>query len=500
VIETYDPRTNELIGTVPDMGPEEVATAIDRARGAFAWWSRLSFAERAEHLLAVRDRMLDRLDDIVDVIVRETGRPEAEVVASEILPSCELIAYYAKHGEEFLTDRKVAPGMLLHKKAMIRYEPLGVVGVISPWNYPFILAFSPVVTALFAGNTVVLKPSEVTPLVGLEIGKLFDAAGVFPDIVGVVTGAGGTGEALVRGGVQKIAFTGSSRTGTRVMQAAAESLTPVLLELGGKDPMIVLDDADVERAASGAVWGSFFNNGQTCMAVERVYVADAVYDEFVAKVTAKATAVRQGHGGAIDIGSMTFPHQLDVVEDHVADAVAKGANVVAGGQRTPGETGLFYEPTVLVDVDHSMKIMTDETFGPVLPIMRVHSDDEALKLANDSRYGLNSSVWTTSPERADRFVAEIEAGNICVNDCIVNYAVASLPFGGVKQSGFGRAHGEQGLREFTVQKAVLTDRGGLKREPTWYPTPRGSATVLSMVARLRYRRGVTNKLKSLIGR
>jgi acyl-CoA reductase-like NAD-dependent aldehyde dehydrogenase len=494
--ETFDPRTGEVLARLPEHGPADVAAAVARAREAFGDWSALAFEQRLDHVLAVRDLLIDRLDHVVDVICSETGKLEPDALSAEVLASCELIEHYRKHGARALRPEKVPVGSLLpHKRAWRSYEPMGVVGVISPWNYPLTLAMTPLVSALLAGNTVVLKPSEVTPLVGLEIGKLFAEAGAHPDIVQVVTGGGRTGDALVRSGLQKVAFTGSVRTGKLVMAAAAETLTPVLLELGGKDPMIVCDDADVERAASGAVWGAFMNAGQTCISIERIYVHDAVYDRFVERVVDRTKAVRVGEGPGHDIGSMSFGPQVETVERHVADAEAKGAKVLTGGRRVPDRAGLWYEPTVLVDVDHSMDVMRDETFGPVLPIMRVHDDDEAVRLANDSRYGLNSSVWSADDQRAEQIARAIEAGNVCINDCMVSYAVAGLPFGGVKESGIGRVHGVEGLRAFCNSKSVLASRFDLRRELQWFPMPGWVAASLRRVVRLRYRRGLGAKLR-----
>jgi len=498
-IEVHDPRTGAVIATVPDQGPEEVGDAVASARAAFEAWRGLPFAGRRAHLLTVRDVLMDRIDEVTDVIVSETGKLPAEALVNEVMIVAETIAYYARHGEKALRPEKARSGLLGHKRAVRTWEPMGVVGVISPWNYPLTLAMTPVVTALFAGNAVVLKPSEITPLTGLLIGDLFATAGAgcpLEGLVQVVTGRGDTGEALVRSGVQKICFTGSASTGRRVMRAAADSLTPVLLELGGKDPMIVCADADLDRAAAAAVWGSFQNAGQTCMSVERVYVEALVYDEFVDRVVARTRAVRQGTERA-DIGSMTFPPQLEVVERHLVDAMAKGARALTGGRRVPGRDGLWFEPTVLVDVDHDMEIMRDETFGPVLPVMKVADVDEAVALANDSSYGLSSSVWTRDLAKGRALAARVQAGNVCVNDALVSYGVADLPFGGVKESGMGRVHGLQALREFSVAKSVLIDRAGLPREAWWFPVPSWLASGARSLMVLRHRRGVREKVRAL---
>jgi acyl-CoA reductase-like NAD-dependent aldehyde dehydrogenase len=466
-----------------DSSVDDVSAAVDRARAAFATWGRLPFAERAAHLRRVRRHLLDNIDEVVDTIASATHKLPTEAMVAEVLTTCELIGWYDKHGAAALRPRRVATGMLVHKRAEKRYEPLGVVGVISPWNYPFVLTMSPVVTALFAGNTVVLKPSEITPTVGLLAARLFAESGAHPDIVQVVTGGGEIGEALVRSGVQKVVFTGSVATGKRVMRAAADTLTPVVLELGGKDAFVVDGDADVERAARAAVWGAFSNAGQTCMAVERAYVVDALYDRFVDRVVDLTRAIRPGR----DIGTMTHEGQVQIVEGQVQDAVDRGARVAAGGTRDKGS--LAFPPTVLLDVDHSMQIMRDETFGPVLPVMRVADRDEALRLANDSPFGLNASVWAKDKATVEDLVSRIQSGNVCVNDCIVSYAIPGLPYGGVKESGIGRTHGEEGLWEMSSIKAVAYDRIGLKREPQWFPLPASLGKAVGRLLRLRYGRG-----------
>lgn len=496
-LQSFNPATLELIGSVPEMSEGEVRQAVQRARRTFPSWSALPFHERADQMLSVRDVLMDRAKDVGLRISKETGKPLADALVSEVFTSADLIGYYAKHGGRFLADKTVPTGVLKTKKAYKTYEPLGVVGIISPWNYPFSLTFSPLVTALFAGNTVVLKGSEFTPLVSEMIAELFDEANVHPGILEVVTGGPATGGYLVSSGLQKIVFTGSTATGKKVMAAAAETLTPVVMELGGKDPMIVCEDADVDRAANAAVWGAFTNCGQVCTSVERVYVVEPVYDDFVEKVVARASEIRIGYeegGSQFDVGSMTRPQQLATVEEHVADALDKGATVLAGGERRDDLGGHFYEPTVLVDVNHDMKVMSEETFGPLLPIMKVKDEAEAVRMANETRYGLASSVWTTSKPRAHRLVKEINAGGVVINDCLAHFGMPSLPFGGTKESGIGRTHGEEGLLEFVQVKAVLEDRFGPKTELFWYPAPPWLASGIVTAMRLMYRRGLKSKL------
>lgn len=474
----------------PTTGPTDAAAtsaaeAVSRARAASTAWRHTPVAERARLLLSARRALLDRLDEVVETMVAETGKLRAEAVVNEAFVACEQLTWDARHAPRLLAPRRVPSGLMVHKRAEQRLEPLGVVAVISPWNYPLVLSLGPLSAALVAGNTVVLKPSEFTPRTGALIGELFGGGGVPPDVVQVVTGGGAVGEALVRSGVDKVCFTGSVATGTAVMRAAADSRTPVVLELGGKDPMIVCADADVDRAAAAAVWGAFTNCGQTCIGTERVYVMSEVYDRFVDKVLALTGRLRQEPGG--DVGAMIHDAQVAVVERHLNDAVDKGAKVAAGGHRSQVAGRSAFEPTVLLEVDHSMAAMRDETFGPLLPIMRVADVDEALALANDSPFGLGASVFGKDRATVERLVEGLEAGNVWVNDVMVGFALPALPFGGAKSSGLGVTHGEEGLREFTRVKAVVRHRGGLRREPMWLPLPGRLEALARRAMRLRYR-------------
>jgi acyl-CoA reductase-like NAD-dependent aldehyde dehydrogenase len=495
-IEVFNPATHDKIADVPITTPDDVSHAVGRARLAFQAWRRLSVAQRARYLYEARDWIVDHQDHVIDIICSETGKPRTEALVAEVFYCCDLLGFYAKNSERYLKDETRSPHLLKNKRTVVVYQPLGVVGVISPWNYPFTLTMGDVVPALMAGNAVLVKPSEYTPLSGVLVSRIFREVGVPENLVQTLCGYGETGAALVDY-CDGIAFTGSVATGKKVAARAAQRLVPVLLELGGKDPMIVLKEADLERAANACVWGALSNSGQMCMSVERVYVEAPIYDEFVKKVVEKVNALRQGiekDCGEVDIGSMTMPRQIEVVERHVRDAIEKGAQVLIGGHRHPQHGGLFYEPTVLVNVDHSMQIMREETFGPVIPIMKVHSAQEALQWANDSIYGLAASVFTKNKQLGEQMARRLEAGNVCVNDCITNFAILEVPYGGAKQSGLGRRHGEWGVRQFTYPQTIVVDRLGLKSELFWYPYNKRVARWVSRAIRLLYRRGWRAKL------
>ncbi|MEE9608998.1 MAG: succinic semialdehyde dehydrogenase [Myxococcota bacterium] len=463
------PATLEPLGEIEVQNDADVRAAVERARKAQPAWAGLGFEQRGRYLERAVRALVERQDEFVDVIVSETGKPRVEALASEIVSSCDALQFYAKRAKRILADRTVPLHLLKTKKLKIHYRPLGVVGIITPWNFPFVLSLNPTAQALMAGNTVVLKPSEVTPSSGRLVEELLTAVGLPEGVFNLVLGDGETGAALVESGVEKISFTGSVRTGRAVAEACGRNLVRCTLELGGKDPMVVCADADLDRAARGAVFGAFCNSGQVCTSTERVYVVDEVADDFTRKVVEETASLRQGVDGEVDVGSIIWPQQLEVIESHVADAVAKGARVLAGGRRNPDCAGLFYEPTVLSSVDHGMSIMSQETFGPVLPIMRVRDEDEALRLANDSRYGLNASVWTKNKRKGTALAKSIESGSVVVNDCMITYGVTESPFGGVKESGIGQVNGEIGLKSYCHAQSIVIDRFGLKSEMLWYP-------------------------------
>ncbi|RDI55345.1 aldehyde dehydrogenase family protein [Nocardia mexicana] len=448
----------------------EVDEAVARARAAQANWAARDVAERAEILRRAVDVLVARRDEIMDTVQAETGKPRVEAMAVEIVPSCDFLSYWTGRARRDLRpERRKLHGYLRPlKKLYINYQPLGVVGVITPWNGPFVLSLNPVVQALLAGNTVLLKPSEVTPRSGEWVVRILREAGVPDDVVQVLHGDGETGAALVAADIDKVCFTGSVGTGRKIAAACAERLRPYTLELGGKDAMIVCADADLERAAAGAVYLSMFNTGQVCMSVERIYVVDSVADEFIRLVSQRAAEITYGPGGDTDMGPLFWDRQVDVVTRHVNDAKDKGADVVVGGAPAAGN-GLYFQPTVVLDATHDMDVMTEETFGPVAAVMRVRDEEEAVRLANDSRYGLSGSVFTKDPAKARRIAARMATGSVVHNDAAVIYGVPEAPFGGRKSSGVGHVNGTDALRGFTHAQPILIDRWQTKAESLWYP-------------------------------
>jgi acyl-CoA reductase-like NAD-dependent aldehyde dehydrogenase len=481
---SVDPRTGEQVGSHPVHGPEDIAARVTSATTAATWWAGLGFDGRKERLDAWRRLIARRVEELVTLMSAETGKP-ADDARLELVLVIDHLHWAAANAQRVLRRRKVRTGMLMfNQQATVEYQPLGVVGVIGPWNYPAFTPMGSIAYALAAGNAVVFKPSEYTPGVGTWLADTF--AEVVPDhpVLSVVTGAGETGAALCRSGVDKIAFTGSAATGRRVMATCAETLTPVLMECGGKDALIVADDADLNQAADAAVWGAMANAGQTCAGVERVYVVDSLADDFVAKVAAKVRPLRTGSHAAADIGPMTMPSQVDVVRGHIEDALERGGTAVVGGLdsvRAP-----YVSPVVLVDVPEDSAAVTDETFGPTVVINRVRDTDEAITKANDSRYALGAAVFSRAhgPELA----ARLRAGMVSVNSVLSFAAVPALPFGGSGDSGFGRIHGEDGLREFARPQSVTRQRFRPVLKPMSFARGGGTVRRLVRLVRLRYGR------------
>ncbi len=495
-IEVRSPRDGKLVAAFPVGGPREVEEAVSSARAAMRSWASRSPLRRVEALERLGAVLEEQSEEIADAIVAETGKPRVEALA-EVAVSVELIRYYHGHAPRHLNPRRVGTGWMVWKKGWVEREPLGVIGAITPWNYPLIIAMDVVVAALAGGNGVVVKPSELTPIATSMLPDLCAKAGLPDGLVQVVTGDGTTGEALVRSGVDKLSFTGSTEVGRRVMAVASETLTPVTLELGGKDAAIVLDDADLERTARGIAFGGFFNAGQTCISIERVYVVEAVAADFIARLGAEADALRWGVGDDVDVGPMISRAQFEKVASHIRDAVEKGAEVVSGGVPEPG--GRVIAPTVLAGVDDSMIVSVEETFGPVLAVTVVRDEEEAVLRTNASDYGLFASVWTQNRRRGVDVGRRLRAGGVCINETLAHVGVGGLPLGGVGESGFGSRRGLAGLSEVTRLRTFFSDRAGARREPWWFPYGERARRLTRSVLALRGQGGLKG-LFAAVGR
>jgi acyl-CoA reductase-like NAD-dependent aldehyde dehydrogenase len=535
-----NPATQEIIGTLPNMAANQIAEAVARAAAAQVRWVATPVQERLKILARFAELLCEQKDSIAAVISREAGKPEAEALSTEILVVLDTVKYLQNHVAAFLKPEPVPHGnpvMKLKGGTLLR-EPYGVVGIISPWNYPFSLPSIQTLTALATGNAVVLKPSEFTPYSSLELEKLLRAAGLDPELLQVMTGDGAAGAALLAANVQKIVFTGSVVTGKRVAQAAAARLLPVVLELGGKDPMIVLEDTDIDVASSAAVWGAFMNAGQTCLSVERCYVQETIYEKFLKKCVEKTNKLRVGSSymdssshpqsssshplrhqeagegeirdgakdgapgeGAygpdpgVDMGPMIHERQLRIVQSHIDDAVARGARLLAGGKPLPELGPNFFSPTILADVDHSMKIMREETFGPVLPVCSFKTEDEAVALANDSEYGLAACIFTNDRKRGEALARRVQAGTVMVNDVLTCFGISEAPHGGIKASGIGRTHGRFGLEEMVWPKYVDSDRMPRMKKLWWYGYGPAFGQQMGGFIELLFAKGLINRLR-----
>ncbi len=471
-VVSRDPATGEVLREFDCASDQQVDDAVARASKAQAAWAELSIRKRIAILRHFQHLLNENKSEIAKLISREAGKPYVEALTTEVVVVLDSARFYIDHAYQLLRDEPLSHGSLAMKtkSGHLLRQPYGVIGIISPWNYPFSIPATESLAALVAGNAVVVKPSEFTSLVALELANLFHRAGVPEEVFQVIVGDGATGAALIKSDIDKLIFTGSIATGKQIAQIAAARLLPVLLELGGKDPMIVLEDADIDVASSGAIWGAFVNAGQTCLSVERCYVHRNIYDHFVETCVRKTKQLRVGNGNDshTDVGPMIHDRQLRMVEQHVNEARELGAHIMTGGKRLPELGPNFYVPTVLADVTHEMQIMRDETFGPVLPIMPFDSEDEAVRLANDSEYGLSASIWTRDRSRGEALARSINAGIVMVNDAVSCFGISEAPHGGIKSSGIGRTHGRFGLEEMVRTKYVASDRLPNMKKIWWY--------------------------------
>src|SRR5215831_13720234 len=460
-ITCRNPATGEVLQELQCATDREIVAAVERARAAQPAWALLGLRRRLAIIREVQRNLHARKSEIADAITREAGKPVAEALVTEVLVVLDAARFLIGNTFPLLRDESLPHGNIATKlkKGRLVREPYGVIGIISPWNYPFSIPATETLAALVAGNTVVLKPSELTPLVALELASLLHASGIPKEVFQLVIGEGAAGAALLRAPIDKLVFTGSVSTGKRIAVVAAERLLPVVLELGGKDPMLVLDDANVDVASSAAVWGAFVNAGQACLSVERCYVHRSLYQPFVNACAEKAGRLRVNDGmdANTDVGPMIDERQVGIVEAHVEEAKSQGARVLAGGTRLPALGVNFYAPTVLADVTQEMRIMREETFGPVLPIMAFADEQEAVRLANDSLYGLAASIWTRDRKRGERMARRIHAGTVMVNDVISCFGISEAPHGGLKASGIGSTHGPLGLDEMVRKKYLDVD-------------------------------------------
>jgi acyl-CoA reductase-like NAD-dependent aldehyde dehydrogenase len=484
-LESFSPLDGQRLGAVPTIEPQAVQSVVDDVAGVQPFWAHLPLSDRARYMRRAGQAVIDELEDLARLLAREQGKPVSECYVMELLPTIASLRWLAEAGPGILEYERIPlPVFIKQKRARFTFEPLGVVGVIAPWNYPWSIPFGEVAIALMAGNGVVLKPASLTPLIGERIQAVFERAGVPEGLVRTVHGGGSVGQALVESSVAKIFFTGSVEVGRGVGEECARRMKGAVLELGGKDPMVVCADANLPNAVSGCLWGGFANAGQTCSGIERVYVVEEVAERFVAGVVDGAKRLRVGDplDARTEIGPMVSPEQLALVKELVDDAVAGGATLHCGGKDGP-----YFRPAVLTGVTHEMRIMREEIFGPVVPIVTVASEDDAIELANDSEFGLGASVWTLDRPRGERIARRLQAGMVWINDHMFSHGACSCSWGGVKQSGLGRSHSKFGLWE-CVNIKLLAWEPSRTRDFWWHPYDESLPKAMSASARLLYGR------------
>lgn len=502
--EVQNPRTGDTLYTVEEPAPGEITAVYEKARAAAVKLRAMTVRQRLDELRKLQRYLLENRDKVARRICEETGKCITDAMLAEIFPALDIIEYYSKRAEKMLADRKAyTPIMLAGKKSHVIYEPLGVVLIISPWNYPFNLSFLPWVCAFVAGNAAIMKPSKETPLKGL-MEEMISESGFMPDALQLVYASRRTADLLIEAKPDKIHFTGSVGAGKKIMAKAAELLIPVELELGGKDPMIVFEDVDMERAVNGAMWGCFVNSGQTCTSIERIFVHEKIYDAFLAMFkdkVEKIVTLDQPEGRddeyTLTMGCMTAEFQIREIEDQLEKSTAQGARVITGGSRAPGTHR--FKPTIIVDVTPDMPIQWRESFGPVVTVTPFKDEEEAICMANDSPYGLSASVWSNDLDRAWRVAGRLVTGNVSINNALATQANSALPFGGVKDSGFGRYKGEIGLHAFSNIKSIQIDRNSNRLEGYWYPYSRTKYELFSAIMNAAYGGRPFGLLKTILG-
>lgn len=497
MIDVFEKATGNKLGEVPARTTEECREAVKSARAAQKSWAARSYSDRAKIMLRFRDALLDRIDETAKLLSQENGKTLQESVMMEIMPIADLATYFAKNSEKILSPKKIPLHLFVHRASYVHYKPRGVILLISPWNFPFTIPTGEVIMALMAGNAVVHKPASLTPLIAMHTRKLFDEAGLPPDIYQVVTAPGRTAMEMVGMGVDFVSFTGSTDTGKLIASEAGKYLLETTMELGGKDPAIVCEDANLNAAANSIVFGALANSGQVCASIERVYAVGRTYDPLVEKIVERVKRLRQGNPlDDVDVGAMTDEGQVAVIERQVDRAREQGAQILTGGKRLDGP-GLFYPPTVITGCTEEMDVIAEETFGPVIPVMRVSSIDEAIQRSNNSKFGLDAYVFTKDREQGRRIAEKLDAGTVQVNDWLPTHAAPETPWGGVKESGIGRVHGDDGLRHLCEKYHVNYDRMPMPdRLPISYPYSKTTYNAISRATKLMYASSLGDRVKA----